>query len=143
MPGFANSTLHALLRRLRALRDRQRCLRTVTAADVAAAVAASDAARYSTVAGAQAALAVAAFEVKRAADLLDEIHAALPEPPDIEDRQEGRKPYDCATDILATIECVLEDNLRPAVETLWRSARVTDADLEHEYREWLKREGRS
>jgi len=48
--------------------------------------AASDAARLGTVEGAQAALAVAAFEVKRAADLLDEIHRRLPEPPDIEDR---------------------------------------------------------
>jgi hypothetical protein len=131
MPGFADSNapkrrnaLDALLRRMRG----------------SSATAASDAAHYGTVEGAQAALGVAAFEVQRAADLLDAIHKALPEPPDIADRQEGRLPYDRATDILATIECVLEDNLRPAVETLRRSAQVTDAELQREYRVWLKRE---
>jgi hypothetical protein len=95
------------------------------------------------VARAQVALGGAAFEIQRAADFLKEIHDGLPEPPDLADRQEGRKPYDVATDILATIECVLEDNLRPAVESLRRSATVTDAELERDYREWLKREGRS
>jgi hypothetical protein len=44
-----------------------------------------------------------------------------------------------ATDVLATIECVVADNLRPAVESLRRSAQVTDAELERDYREWLKR----
>jgi hypothetical protein len=37
----------------------------------------------------------------------------------------------------------LEDDLRPAAEALRRSAQVTDAELEREYREALKREGRS
>jgi hypothetical protein len=67
------------------------------------------------------------------------VHAGLPEPPDLADRQEGRKPYDQATDILATIECVLADKLRPAVEALHRSAQITDAELEAQYREWLSR----
>jgi hypothetical protein len=64
-----------------------------------------------TVAEAQKALGVAAGEVQRIVNLLDAIHAGLPEPSDIEDRQEGRKPCDRATDILATIECILEDSL--------------------------------
>jgi hypothetical protein len=34
-----------------------------------------------------------------------------------------------ATDVLATIECVLEDNLRPAIESLEASAEVTDEAL--------------
>jgi hypothetical protein len=85
------------------------------------------------VARAQAALEAAADDVQRVVDLLVEVHAGLPEPPDIEDRQEGRKPYDRATDVLATIECVLEDNLRPAVVSLRRSGLVTDAALAREF----------
>jgi|ERR1700674_530659 len=64
-----------------------------------------------TVAFAQVALGIAARSIASAADLLGRVHAGLPEPPDLADRQEGRKPYDQATDILATIECVLEDDL--------------------------------
>ena len=60
---------------------------------------------------AQAALTVAAWQIQEAVELLEGIHRDLPPPPDLADRQEGRKPYDQATDILATIECVLEDDL--------------------------------
>jgi hypothetical protein len=95
-----------------------------------------------TVARAQAALGDAACQVLAVVDRLEDIHAGLPPPPDVDDRQEHRKPYDVATDILATIECVLADSLRPAIASLQRSAQVTDAELEHEYREWLKRERR-
>jgi hypothetical protein len=84
---------------------------------------------------AQGAMRVAVFEVQRAVELLEEIHAGLPEPPDIEDRQEDRLPYDQATNILATIECVLADSLRPAVESLKEAAYATDAELEQEFRE--------
>jgi len=92
-----------------------------------------------TVAAAQAALGEVAHQLQALVDTLDAIHAGLAPPPDIDDRQEGRKPYDQATDILATIECVFEDNLRPAIESLQRSAKVTDADLDKEYQEWLTR----
>jgi hypothetical protein len=84
---------------------------------------------------AQVILGVAARSIASAADLLERVHAGLPEPPDLADRQEGRKPYDQATDILATIECVLEDDLRPALDALRRSAAITDAELEREYQE--------
>jgi hypothetical protein len=84
---------------------------------------------------AQAALNVAAYEIQEAVKLLEGVHAGLPPPPDINDRQEGRLPYDVATDVLATIECVLADDLRPAVEALQRSARVTDEELAREFRE--------
>jgi hypothetical protein len=71
-------------------------------------------------------------------DALGDIHAGLPPPFDFADRQEHCKPYDVATDILATVECVLADSLRPAVQSLQRSAQVTDVELEREHREWLK-----
>lgn len=63
----------------------------------------------------------------------------LPPPGDIDDRQEGYKAYDVATDVLGTIECVLEDDLRSAIETLLRSATITDDELAQEHRGWLKR----
>jgi hypothetical protein len=70
---------------------------------------------------------------------LEEIYRGLPPPANLADRQEGRRAYDVATDVLATIECVLEDDLRPAVETLQRSASVTDAELERQFQEWRRR----
>jgi hypothetical protein len=92
-----------------------------------------------TVARAQAALGEIAYQLLALVDTMDAIHAALPLPPDLVDRQEHRKPYDVATDVLATVECVLADSLRPAIQSLQRSAQVTDAELEQEYQEWLKR----
>jgi hypothetical protein len=82
-----------------------------------------------TVARAQAALGDAACQVLAAVDLLEEVYRSLPPPDDLADRQEGRKAYDVATDVLATIECVLEDDLRPAIQTLQRSSQVTDTEL--------------
>jgi hypothetical protein len=92
-----------------------------------------------TVDEAQTALGEVAHQLVALVDTLDGIHGGLPEPPDIEDRQEGRKPYDRATDVLATIECVLEDDLNPAIESLQRSATITDAELEQEHQDRLRR----
>jgi hypothetical protein len=92
-----------------------------------------------TVARAQAALSDAVCRLLSVVDLLEEVHAGLPPPADIDDRQEGYKPYDVATDVLGTIECVLEDDLRSAIETLLRSATITDGELAREHRKWLKR----
>jgi hypothetical protein len=92
-----------------------------------------------TIAEAQAALGVVALELLAAVDRLGQVYQRLPAPPDLADRQEGRKPYNVATDVLATIECVLADSLPPTVEALRRSAQITDAELERDYREWLKR----
>jgi hypothetical protein len=47
-------------------------------------------------------------------------------------------PYDVATDVLATIECVLEDAFRPAIASLQRTAQVTDAELAREFLEWKR-----
>jgi hypothetical protein len=92
-----------------------------------------------TVATAQTALGDAACQVLAVVDLLETVYKGLPRPADLADRQEHRKPYNVATEVLATIECVLADNLRPAVGTLHHLAHVTDADLEREYRDWRKR----
>jgi hypothetical protein len=70
------------------------------------------------------------------------IHAGLPEPPDLDERYERRKPLNVAAEVLSTIECVLEDNLRPAIENLQRSAETTDVELEREYRERQRSEAR-
>jgi hypothetical protein len=96
-----------------------------------------------TAAEAQAALAEVAYQLLALVDTLQAIHAGLPEPPDIDDRYEHRKPLNVAAEVLSTIECVLEDNLRPAIESLQRSAETTDAELEREYRERQRREARS
>ena len=92
-----------------------------------------------TVARAQAVLGAAVCQLLAVVDLLEEVHAGLPPPADIADRQEGNKPYDVATDVLATIECVLEDDLRPAIESLQRSASATDEELGQQFLEWLER----
>jgi hypothetical protein len=89
---------------------------------------------------AQAALAVVSWQLQEAVETLEGIHRDLPPPPDLADRQEGRLPYDVTTDVLATIECVLEDDLRPAVAALQRSSEVTDAELEQEYQERKRHE---
>jgi hypothetical protein len=82
-----------------------------------------------TIARGQAMLAAAADRIAGAIEVLDEVWDQLPRPDDLDDRQEHRLPYDQATDILATIECVLADDLHPAVKALRRSASITDASL--------------
>jgi hypothetical protein len=41
---------------------------------------------------------------------------------------EGRIAWDLPTELRTTIECVLEGQLRPAVESLERAARVTEEE---------------
>jgi len=91
-----------------------------------------------TVDEAQTALGEVAYQLVALVDTLGAIHGGLPEPPDINDRQEGWKPYDRSTDVLATIECVMADDLNPAIASLQRSAAITDADLEQEFYDKLK-----
>jgi hypothetical protein len=92
-----------------------------------------------TPARAQAALSDAACQLLAVVDLLEQVHAGLPPPADIEDRLEGFKAYDVTTDILGAIECVLADDLRPAIGSLLRSATVTDEELQREHHAWLWR----
>jgi len=92
-----------------------------------------------TVANAQATLGEVAYQLLALVDALEGILRELPRPPDLADREEGRLPYNVATDVLATIECVLEDELRPAIASLQRSAQVTAAELERDFLEWKRR----
>ena len=92
-----------------------------------------------TVANAQATLGEVAYQLVALVDALEGILRELPRPSDLADREEGRLPYDVATDVLATIECVLEDELRPAIASLERSAQVTDAELALDFLEWKRR----
>jgi hypothetical protein len=91
-----------------------------------------------TVEEAQTALGEVAYQLVALVDTLDAIHSGLPEPPDINDRQEGWKPYDRTTDVLATIECVVADDLNPAIASLQRSATITDAGLEQDFCDKLR-----
>lgn len=88
-----------------------------------------------TAAQAQLAIGAAVEHLVGVADALDLVYKSLPPPEDLNDRQEHRKAFDVATEVLATIECVLEDNVRPAIRELQRAAQVTDAELEAEFRD--------
>jgi hypothetical protein len=72
-----------------------------------------------TVARAQTVLADLACELHQIAKRLGDVRDWLPRQAGPADR------YDVATGVLATIECVLEDNLWPAVESLQRSAELS------------------
>ena len=86
-----------------------------------------------TVGRAQIALGEVAYQLLAAVDALRAVYDGLPPPPDLEDRQEHRKPFDVATEVLATVECVVDDFLRPAIRDLQRASQVTDAELEQEF----------
>jgi transcriptional regulator with XRE-family HTH domain len=92
-----------------------------------------------TIAHGQAMLDAAADRIVGAIEVLDVVREQLPRPDDFDERQKHRLPCDQATDVLATIECVLAGNLHPAVEALRRSARITDAELEQEFHEMAAR----
>jgi hypothetical protein len=92
-----------------------------------------------TVAKAQASLGEVACQLLFLVDALERILREVPRPPDLADREEGRLPYNVATEVLATIECVLEDELRPAIVSLQRAAQMTDAELERDFLDWKRR----
>lgn len=70
---------------------------------------------------------------------LQDLRDCLPLPDDLDERLEHEKPYDVPTDMLATIECVIEDSLKPALTSLEQSASTTDEKLAGEYRAWKAR----
>ena len=92
-----------------------------------------------TVARAQIAVGEVAYQLLAAVDALMLVSEGLPPPADLNHRQEHREPFDVATEVLATIDCVLEDALHPAIRDLQRAAQITNADLE---REFLDRKGK-
>jgi len=82
----------------------------------------------------QAALAAMALDLLALEDRCREILASLPRSPNEEAMFVGEVAWDLQTELLTTIECVLEDQLRPAVESLERAARVSEEDLCREFR---------
>ena len=83
-----------------------------------------------TEAEAQAALAGIALELVAITDRLQRIHDELPVSRNREAMLEHREAYDLATEIAGTIECVVADQLRPAIEYLEAASRVTAEVLE-------------
>jgi FtsZ-binding cell division protein ZapB len=48
---------------------------------------------------------------------------------------EHRVPNDIPTELAGTIECVVADQLRPAIESLEAASRVTAEELREQHRE--------
>jgi hypothetical protein len=84
---------------------------------------------------AQSALAEIALELVAIADRLQQIHDRLPVPRNREAMLEHRVAYDIATELAGTIECVIADQLRPAMEYLEAASRVTAEELREQHRE--------
>ena len=53
---------------------------------------------------------------------LQEIHDQLPVPPNVTGMLVGEEEMDAATEMSSTIECVLHDNIRPAIRNLRKAA---------------------
>lgn len=77
----------------------------------------------------QAALAEIALELVAITDRLQRIHDTLPPSRDREAMWAHEIPADVATEIYGTIECVLADYLRTAVQYVEGAARVTAEEL--------------
>lgn len=82
-----------------------------------------------TAAEAQAAPRSIAFELVRVEERRREILASLHRSPNKEAMFVGEIAWDLPTELLTAIECVLEDQLRPAVESLERVSRVSEDEL--------------
>lgn len=67
--------------------------------------------------------------------LLVEIRDGLPRSPEEDRMLEGEIPSDLATELYGTIECVLEDDLQPAIEELLKASQLTAADLARVFEE--------
>jgi hypothetical protein len=82
----------------------------------------------------QAALGEVAWLLRTIEDLLSAVYRNVPRPADLADREEGRLPYDIATDILGTLEGTLDEDLPAVIRRLERSAQITDKELAEEFR---------
>lgn len=86
-----------------------------------------------TAAEVQAALAAMTLDLLALEDRCREILARLPRSPNEEAMFVGEIAWDLPTELLTTIQCVLEDQLRPAVESLERVSRVSEEDLRRDH----------
>lgn len=69
------------------------------------------------------------------------LHVRLGERPEDDDMGEGRIPDSPRFSIRGAIECVVEDQLAPAIEALETAARETPRDLHRQWRERLAQRG--
>jgi len=88
-----------------------------------------------TVEEAQEALAALAVELGGIESRLVAILEGLPPSPQEDAMYEHEMPYDVTTEILAVIECLLDDEIRPARAELVEVAAVTDEQLLDRWRE--------
>ena len=88
-----------------------------------------------TEAEAQAALAEIALELVAITDRLQQIHDALPASRRRDAMLEHRVPRDVATELVGAIECVVADQLRPAIEYIEAASRMTAEELRERHRE--------
>jgi hypothetical protein len=63
-----------------------------------------------------------ARELEEIGGRLDEIHDELPVPPNVTGMLLEEEEMDAATEMRSAIECVLQDNLRPAIRDLRAAA---------------------
>jgi len=87
-----------------------------------------------TAAEAQAVISAIALNLLGIEDRCQQLLASLPRSPNEDAMIEGRIPLDLPTELRATVECFLVDELRPAVESLERAARVSEEELRREFR---------
>ena len=87
------------------------------------------------VARTQAALQAMAGRIKDDLTLLKRIHRSLVPPPDFDDRQEHRKPYDVTTELIGGIETLCFETLPDLIKDLRRLACATDEKLARNFEE--------
>ena len=86
------------------------------------------------VARVQAALRAMAGRIKDDLAQLKGIHRSLVSPPDLDDRQEHRKPYAVTTELIGGIETLCLETLPDLIKDLRRLARATDRKLEKAFK---------
>ncbi len=66
-------------------------------------------------------------------DFLEALAGSLPDSP--EDMLEYREPYDVTAEVEGSIQCCLNDDLRPTIARLKRAAVVAREELKRHWRE--------
>lgn len=75
-----------------------------------------------------------AGELARIVLRLEELLSSLPRSEDEDAMLELRVPSDVPTEVRTIAECVIHDNLRPAILCLAKASKVTAEDLRREFR---------
>ncbi len=94
-----------------------------------------------TVSEAQGLLAAVAGELEGIAARLGRLSASLPRHPDQDAMFDGRIPRDVATDIQATIDYLLQEELKTAIEGLRSASGVAEQELRNRFDDQRRRLG--